>query len=40
MDEQTVGIEYGRWLIFQTSTRVPARKKPGKWPEKLFSAAA
>jgi hypothetical protein len=40
MDAQTVGGGYGRWLIFQTFTRVPAQKKHRKWPGKLFSAAA
>jgi hypothetical protein len=39
-DARSVGGGYGRWLIFQTCTRVPYRKKPGKWPGKLFSAAA
>jgi hypothetical protein len=40
MDAQTVGGGYGRSLVFQTSARVSSLKKPRKWPEKTFSAAA
>jgi hypothetical protein len=40
MDAQSLGRGLGRWLIFQTSTRVPTQKKPGQWLRKLFSAAA
>jgi hypothetical protein len=35
-----MGGGYGRWVVFQMSTRVPYRKKPGKWMGKPFSAAA
>jgi hypothetical protein len=39
-DARSMGGGYARMLIFQICTRVPYRKRPGKWLGKRFRAAA
>jgi hypothetical protein len=37
---RSMGGGYGLWLTFHTRTRISYMINPGKWPGKLFSAAA
>jgi hypothetical protein len=40
MDSRSAGGGHGRWQVSHTCIRVRDWNKPGKWPGKLFSAAA